>query len=47
MTMLIKGGTKSNLAAKIYYKKEFCYSVWNQCESFICPNLMVKNRDTY
>jgi hypothetical protein len=24
---------------------EFCYVVYNQCESFICLNLMVKNRE--
>jgi hypothetical protein len=26
-----------------YY--EFCYGVYNQCESFICLELMVKNRE--
>jgi hypothetical protein len=25
--------------------EEFCYSVYNQCEPFICLYLMVKNRD--
>jgi hypothetical protein len=24
---------------------EFCYGVYNQCESFICLDLMVKNRE--
>jgi hypothetical protein len=24
---------------------EFCYSVYNQCESFICLDLIVKNRE--
>jgi hypothetical protein len=24
---------------------EFCYDVYNQCESFICLDLMVKNSD--
>jgi hypothetical protein len=23
---------------------EFCYGVYNQCESFICLDLMIKNR---
>jgi hypothetical protein len=26
------------------YIYEFCYSVYNQCESFICLDLMIKNR---
>jgi hypothetical protein len=26
-------------------EKEFCYSVYTQRESFICLDLMVKNRD--
>jgi hypothetical protein len=25
--------------------KKFCYGVYNQRELFICPNLMVKNRE--
>jgi hypothetical protein len=25
--------------------KEFCYGVYNQYESFICLDLMVKNRE--
>jgi hypothetical protein len=25
-------------------KMEFCYGVYNHCESFICLDLMVKNR---
>jgi hypothetical protein len=28
-----------------YGHNKFCYNVCNQHESFICPNLMVKNRD--
>jgi hypothetical protein len=24
---------------------EFCYGVYNQCESFICLDLIVKNRE--
>jgi hypothetical protein len=24
---------------------EFCYDVYNQCESFICLDLMVKNSE--
>jgi hypothetical protein len=27
--------------------KEFCYSVWNQRKSFICPDLMIKNIEIY
>jgi hypothetical protein len=26
-------------------KEEFCYGVYNQCELFICLDLMVKNRE--
>jgi hypothetical protein len=26
------------------YIFEFCYSVYNQCESFICLDLIIKNR---
>jgi hypothetical protein len=26
-------------------KEEFCYGVYNQYESFICLDLMIKNRD--
>jgi hypothetical protein len=29
----------------ISIKKEFCYGVYNQCESFIYLDLMVKNRE--
>jgi hypothetical protein len=27
--------------------KEFCYGVYNQCELFICLNLMVKNKEIH
>jgi hypothetical protein len=26
-------------------EREFCYGVYNQCESFICLDLMVKKRE--
>jgi hypothetical protein len=26
-----------------YNNKEFCYGVYNQCDSFICLDLMIKN----
>jgi hypothetical protein len=29
----------------ICYKLEFCYGVYNQCESFIYLDLMVKNKE--
>jgi hypothetical protein len=29
----------------LQHKYEFCYGVYNQCQSFICLNLMVKNRE--
>jgi hypothetical protein len=26
---------------------EFCYGVYNQCESFICLDIIVKNREIH
>jgi serine/threonine protein kinase len=33
------------LSKVLIYKIEFCYAVYNQCESFICLDLMVKNKE--
>jgi hypothetical protein len=27
------------------FKEDFCYGVYNQCESFICLDLIVKNME--
>jgi hypothetical protein len=36
---------KPSIDFLVGYKYEFCYGVYNQCESFICLDLMVKNRE--
>jgi hypothetical protein len=34
---------KKNQSITCSLNVEFCYGVYNQCESFICLNLIVKN----
>jgi hypothetical protein len=35
----------TNLILVHHLKYEFCYGVYNYCKSFICLDLMVKNRE--